>query len=64
MRRLAIVLAILAALVAASPASAEEFVIGVVGDSYAAGEASPATAGFYNDNGEKGINPRNCAKES
>jgi hypothetical protein len=57
MRRLALVLAAAALLVPAAPASAEEFVIGVLGDSYAAGEASPATPGFYNDDGEKGINP-------
>lgn len=57
MRRLVLVLVSIALLVPAAPASAEEFVIGVLGDSYAAGEASPATPGLYNDNGEKGINP-------
>lgn len=57
MRRLALLLATVALLATAAPASAEEFVIGVLGDSYAAGEASPAAPGLYNDNGDKGINP-------
>ena len=57
MRRLTVALVTVALLAPAAPASAEEFVIGVLGDSYAAGEGSPATPGLYNDNGDKGINP-------
>ena len=57
MRRLILALAVVAVLAPVAPACAEEFVIGVLGDSYAAGEASPATPGLYNDNGDKGINP-------
>ena len=57
MRRLALLLATVAVLVTAAPASAEEFVIGVLGDSYAAGQGAPAMPGFHNDNGEKGVNP-------
>jgi hypothetical protein len=57
-RRLAATLVLAAlSLVPAAPAAADQFVIGVLGDSYAAGEASPAVPGLYNDHGDKGINP-------
>jgi hypothetical protein len=53
---LAVALVALAILVPAGPAAAEEFVIGVLGDSYGAGEGAPATPGFHNDHGGTGIN--------